>query len=45
MSVRVETEEKSVDLLIDKNVYECVFRLRSGTSVANKPSLVDWPIR
>ena len=45
MSARVETEDKSVDSLIDKNVYERVSGLRFGSSWVNKPTLVSLVIR
>ena len=45
MSVRVETDDKSTDSLIDKNVYELVFGPRFGSSWVNKASLVNLVIR
>ena len=41
---QVEIEDKSVDLLIDKNVYERVFGPRFGSSWVNKPTLVSLVI-
>ena len=42
---QVEIEDKSVDLLIDKNVYERVFGPRFGSSWVNKVSLFSLVIR
>ena len=44
MSARLETENKSPDSLIDKNVYELVFGPRFGSSWVNKPTLVSLVI-